>query len=134
MDYKEMLAKARKETPEIAVSNYKKFEIPEPEIAKQGKKTIVVNFHKIAEYLGRETEDLIKFLGRELATSAVMDGYKAVFTGNFNRKIFEDKIKRYVDTYVKCPECGRHETSLKKEDRIAYMECMACGAKKPVIA
>lgn len=134
MNYKEMLEKARKETPEITINTHKKFEVPAPEISRIGKKTMVLNLNKIAEYIGRETEDMLKFLSRELATSAVMEGYKAVFTGGFSRRILEDKLNRYIDTFVKCSECGRYETSLKKEDRITYIECMACGARKPVIA
>ncbi|MDD5417920.1 MAG: translation initiation factor IF-2 subunit beta [Candidatus Nanoarchaeia archaeon] len=132
MDYNEMLKKARETMPEISISK-SRFEVPEPNVANQGKKTVLLNFNKITEYIQRDTDDILKFLTRELATSAVIEGHKAVFTGKFSRKQIADKINRYVSMYVKCGECGRFETKLKKEDRITYMECMACGAKKPVI-
>src|SRR6266566_796206 len=46
----------------------------------------------------------------------------------------EERIKSYVDAYVLCQECGRPDTRLVKEDRIAMLECDACGARRPVKA
>lgn len=131
MDYKEMLKTARENMPEITISK-KKFEVPKVDTIRQGKKTIVTNFNKVAEYINRNANDLLKFLTRELATSAVMEGHKAIFNGGFNRRMLNEKIDKYVNNFVKCSECGRFETTLNKEDRITYMKCIACGAKKPV--
>ena len=43
-----------------------------------------------------------------------------------------EKISQYVKEYVLCPECGKPDTRLMKEDKFIFIKCSACGAKKPV--
>ena len=44
----------------------------------------------------------------------------------------EEKFEDYVNTFVTCSECGKPDTHLVKEGRTQVIECMACGAKRPV--
>ena len=34
--------------------------------------------------------------------------------------------------FVICKECGKPDTELKKENRLNFINCLACGAKHPV--
>ncbi|MBU2104898.1 MAG: translation initiation factor IF-2 subunit beta, partial [Nanoarchaeota archaeon] len=42
------------------------------------------------------------------------------------------KIEQYVGEFVLCKECGKPDTELKKEDRLTFIHCLACGAKHSV--
>lgn len=42
------------------------------------------------------------------------------------------KVEQYAKEYVLCKECGKPDTELSKQDRIASIHCLACGAKHPV--
>jgi len=129
--YDELLKKVRKELPEV-IFKKERFEVPRISGGYQGNHTIVNNFKQIADYVRRKPEHLLKFLTRELATQARLDGVRADFTGRFRSNEINDKINAYVDQFVKCHECGKPDTKLVKQDRLTVMTCMACGSKKPV--
>ena len=40
----------------------------------------------------------------------------------------------YAHEFVFCPECGKPDTKLEKEDKFSFIKCLACGAKNYVKA
>ncbi|PIO00049.1 translation initiation factor IF-2 subunit beta [archaeon CG10_big_fil_rev_8_21_14_0_10_43_11] len=129
--YKQLLEKARKELPE-EVFKKSRFTVPSVESFIQGKKTIFSNFAKIIDYINRDKEHVLKFLSKELATSAVIESGKAVFIGKFSGTQIADKIKKYLKEFVICTECGKPDTHMQKENRVTFLKCAACGATRPV--
>lgn len=128
-NYNELLDRA-----EDKVTRGKKeqrFEVPEPELHRQGPVTIISNFSEIADDLGREEKHLLKFLAGELAAPGELDGSRAKFQGKFRKRQVREKLDDYVDEYVLC-ECGRPDTELKEEDSVTRLKCHACGAKDVV--
>jgi translation initiation factor 2 subunit 2 len=131
MKYEEMLRRARKAIPK-EVFERPRFEIPRGDSFIQGNRTIIVNFKPIASYLNRDPNHLLKYLLGELATFGTLDGARAIFTGRFGSQAINQKIEKYINEFVTCSECKKPDTRLIREDRITFMKCMACGAKKPV--
>ncbi|MCD4666306.1 translation initiation factor IF-2 subunit beta [archaeon] len=129
--YETLLKSAYKSLPEKKEDS-SRFEIPKVSMLIQGNKTIISNFLKIAEILRREPQHMLKYLQRELAAPAYIDGPRLIL----NRKIFasqiNQKIEQYANDFVLCYECKKPDTIIKKEDRVMKIKCMACGAKHPV--
>ena len=129
--YDALLQRAKKALPE-ALSSGERFQIPEADIVVEGKTTILRNFLDIVEAIRREPNMVLTYLLRELGTAGAQDGRRVVFKGKVTAQQVADRVKSYVDTYVMCQECGRPDTRLVKEDRVAMLECDACGARRPV--
>lgn len=130
-EYLKLLKKARSELP-AKVFEKTRFKIPLVDSLIQGKKTVFNNFNKFPDVLNRPREHLIKFLTKELGTTAALLNNRLIIVGKFSPTQLNEKIKKYVNEFVKCSECSKPDTKLLKEDRIVYIKCMACGAKKPV--
>ena len=128
--YEEMLTRIYERLPE-KVKERPRFEIPKVDSFIQGNRTIVTNLTHIATYLNRDINHLLKFLSRELATSANIEGYRVIFTGKFPANLLNTKIEKYINEFVICAECKKPDTKFEKEDRILFIKCLACGAKKP---
>ncbi len=133
MEYEQLLKKAYKEMPQSAEST-ERFDIPKAQGHIQGSKTVISNFTSICSTLRREQEHLLKFLQRELATPATIDGPRLVLGRKIASSSINEKIKQYTDLFVLCPECKKPDTQLKKEDRVTTIKCTACGAKHPIKA
>ena len=98
----------------------------------EGKKTILTNFFQIASYLRRAPEHFQKFLLKELAVSGQKEGDRLVLNRKVSSSQINQKIEQYTKEYVLCKECGKPDTELIKQDRIAFIHCLACGAKHSV--
>ncbi len=109
-----------------------RFEIPKIEGRFEGKKTILTNFFQIASYLRRSPETFLKFLTKELATKATIDGERLILNIKVPRKKINPKIEKYVEEFVLCKECRKPDTELIKEGKFTMLHCLACGAKHPV--
>lgn len=133
MDYESLLNKAYEKLPKTEEQK-DRFQVPLVETMIQGNQTIIKNFSQIAEALRREPSHILKFLAKELATPAGLDGTRAILQAKFSQKIIQQKIETYVIEYVFCKECKRPDTRLVREDRITILKCEACGAKSPVKA
>ena len=133
MDYESLLNKAYEKLPKTE-EQIDRFQVPLAETMIQGNQTIIKNFSQIAETLRREPSHILKFLAKELATPAGLDGSRAILQAKFSQKIIQQKLEVYVTEYVFCKECKRPDTKLTKEDRITILKCEACGAKSPVKA
>ncbi len=130
-DYEELLKKAEAELPEN-VSGTERFTIEKIRGHLEGNKTVVVNLRKIAKDLGREESHLLKYLLRELATPGRIERERVIFGTKVAASAINRKIKKYVSEFVLCSECHKPDTKLTEEKEIAYLKCLACGAKKPV--
>ena len=109
-----------------------RFEVPVIEGHIEGKKTILTNFLIIASYIRRNPEHFQKFILKELATSGQREGERLILNNKIASSKINAKIDRYVKEFVICKECGKPDTELKKENRLSFMQCLACGAKHPV--
>jgi len=131
LDYRKMLDEAYSELPP-SVFERKRFEVPKPSVTISGSRTIFHNFKEICDTINRNPNHVLKFLSKEMATAAAMEGSRVIFQGRFEVETFERLIKRYVDQYVMCPVCRRPDTRIVKEKRLYFLECEACGARSPV--
>jgi translation initiation factor 2 subunit 2 len=109
-----------------------RFEIPQIEGHIEGKKTILTNFLNITSHIRREPEHLQKFILKELATSGQREGDRLILNNKIPSSKINAKIEQYVKEFVICKECGKPDTELKKENRLNFINCLACGAKHPV--
>jgi translation initiation factor 2 subunit 2 len=133
MDYESLLNKAYEKLPKIE-EHIDRFKIPIVETMIQGNQTIIKNFSQITEILRRDSSHILKFLAKELATPAGLDGARAIFQSKISQKMIQQKLEIYVNDYVLCRECKRPDTKLIKEGRITFLKCEACGAKSSVKA
>ncbi|MCK4555544.1 MAG: translation initiation factor IF-2 subunit beta [Candidatus Aenigmarchaeota archaeon] len=130
-DYNKLLKSARAQLPKH-VFETKRFEIPKPMSIIVGNRTILKNFDELATTLRRDPKHLLKYMAKELASQATVEGKSAVFMGKFGMIQMGKKFNAYVETFVLCPECKKPDTKLMKEDRLAFIKCEACGARKAV--
>ncbi|MBU2589875.1 MAG: translation initiation factor IF-2 subunit beta [Nanoarchaeota archaeon] len=133
LKYEELLKKANKELPQEKLKAAR-FEIPKVKGHVQGNKTIISNFGDIVATFMREPGHLLKYLQRELATPASIDGPRLILGRKLSSAFINSKIEQFANTFVLCPECKRPDTQLKKDGPVLIMQCMACGAKHPVKA
>lgn len=129
--YEQMLneAYAKIKKPE---STGERFEIPKVEGHIEGKKTILTNFFQISSYLRRDPEHFQKFLLRELATQGQKEGDRMILNNKIPSTKINQKIEEYTKEFVLCKQCGKPDTEIIKEDRVAFLHCLACGAKHSI--
>lgn len=130
--YNELLDKLYKQVKRIKVSE--RFEVPKVEGMIEGSKTIITNFSQICSILRRKPEHLAKFLSRELAAQASIEGDRLILNRRLLSTQINDKIQAYVNEFVICPECKKPDTELIKEKNFMFLHCLACGAKHSVRA
>lgn len=128
MDYAELLKKARKSLPDLAARG-ERFETPTADVA-TGKQTALKNFSEIAKTLRREPKHLAKFLFKELAVPGSMNGAELILQGRISAPLINQRIEEYLREYVLCHECGKPDTALQRAERIEFLKCEACGARR----
>lgn len=131
MSYREMLERAYERLPR-RVEKYERFEVLRPQVFQVGKRTILLNFKEICEALNRDPKHLLKYLSREMATLASMEGTRAIFQGVFRQDTIRNLIEAYTKRYVICPVCKRPDTRIVKEKRLTFLVCEACGARSSI--
>ena len=130
--YEQLLDRTYSLIPEKAATA-ERFEIPIADSFTQGNKTIIKNFDFIAETLRRDREYLVKFLSRELAVPASLEGKRLVLAGRFNGRVINERIAAFTNAYVLCKECKKPDTKLVDVGRgVKTLVCEACGARSPV--
>lgn len=134
MDYEELLKKARKELPKVTETSKERFEIPTVKGHVEGNKTIVTNFIQICNIFSRDPAQLLKYLQKELATPAQIDGQRLIFGRKLSSDFINHKVEQFARSFVLCKECGKPDTKLIKEGRFLFLKCTACGAKQSVSA
>jgi len=131
MNYEEMLKQAYSKLPERKITS-ERFEIPKALGHIQGNKTVISNFSQICDIFNRSHDHLLKYLQRELATPAIIDGPRLVFGRKLSASLINNKIEQYCKEAVLCSECKKPDTKLEKENNVTIIKCMVCGAKHPV--
>lgn len=131
MEYEKLLDEAY-EKVKIVEGKGERFEIPKITGHFEGKKTILTNFLAIADHLRRNPEHFQKFLLKELAASGQIENERLVMNIKVPSAKINEKISDYTKEFVICKECGKPDTELKKEDRLSFIHCLACGAKHSV--
>jgi len=131
-DYAKLLDKAYSNLPK-AVGTGERFEIPKVVGIRMGRRTIVQNFGDISSVLNRDPHHLLKFLSREMATAASLDGSRAIFQGKFDVGTVTRLLSIYAQRFVICPICNRPDTKMEKEGRYLFLRCEACGARSSVL-
>lgn len=109
-----------------------RLEIPKPEVIISGNRTFINNFGEIANIIRRKPEHMLKFLSKELASPAHIEGGRAIFQGKLYANLIEKKLESYYKEFLYCPECKKPDTQIIKQDRISILKCEACGAKTPI--
>ncbi len=131
MDYEELLKRARKELPEIS-KEVSRFEVPKVLGHVQGNRTVISNFHQIADALGRPVEHFLKYILKELATPGDLKSSALIIGTKVPASRVNEKIRQYVKDFVMCEECNRPDTKLVKEDKTTFIKCSVCGARHAV--
>lgn len=128
--YEELLDRAFSRIPVRDPSKGVVFEVPSIETIAVGTKTIVKNFRNIAHVVGRDEKLLMKYLVKELAAAGSIDeAGNLILSGRFSAQVLDKLLKRFVDTYVKCPTCGSIHTVLEKSKKTFKLKCLACSAE-----
>ncbi len=131
MDYEQLLKRAREQLPEQTGTG-ERFEIPKAKGRIEGNKTVVTNFKEIVDQLRRDQDMFLKYLQRELAVPASIDGPRLVLNSKIKAALVNSKIELFAKDFVICKQCGKPDTQLQKHEGILVMKCAACGAKNPV--
>jgi translation initiation factor 2 subunit 2 len=129
--YETLLKKAKAQLPEKKEAT-ERFEIPKVMGRIEGNKTIITNYLQICQTLRREPEQILKYLQRELAVPASIDGPRLVLGSKIPSKMINQKVFNYAHSFVICKECKKPDTKIIKEGRISFLKCLACGAKHPI--
>lgn len=130
-EYEKLLDRALKQIPHTSPGE-DRFKIPEPEVDVTGNRTTLRNLKDIADALNREPTHLMRYLLREVGTAGNLDGVKGLFQGKFEVDVLRDRVNRYVEEFVICPECGKPDTKIMKQGRAHLLKCEACGARHSV--
>lgn len=132
-DYAALLKRARAKVPE-KVGTGERFVMPTVEVLQEGKQTVVRNMAEVLDRLNRSSDHLVPILLREIGTAGSYDDGRLVLQGKVAEDNLNNRLVKYVETYVICGECGRPDTHLVKEERTTIVKCDACGAHRPVKA
>lgn len=132
-DYISKLERARENLP-AHVFEKSRFEIPKPEVFKEGNKTWITDWNRILKIINRENnaDHLAKHLAGEFATSATEAQGRLCLQGKFSRSMITREFEAYVKDFVLCEECSKPDTKLLREGRILIKVCEACGARVAV--
>jgi len=131
MEYNEMLKRVRENLPD-SVKTRDRFEIPAVKGHVEGNKTIIVNFQQICQIFDRSPKSVFKYILKELASPGVIDGSRVIFGRKLSSEMVNEKLKKFSDNFVICPECGKPETKIEKHEGVVFLRCSACGAKSNV--
>ncbi len=131
MTYEDLLDKAKQELPDEIVQE-SRFEIPNVKGHVEGNKTIIANFHDIADKLGRDPEHLLKYVLHEIASPGEIVQNRVVIGAKVSASRINEKITYYAEEYVFCKECGKPDTELQIDDDVTILKCNACGARQSV--
>jgi len=130
-DYEKLLDRALERVPKAA-SREGRFKIPEPDVEVAGNRTTLRNLKEIADALNRDPNHLMKYLLREVGTAGNLEGTRGVFQGKFGGGTLQDRVNRYIEEFVFCPECRKPDTKIIKRGRVYMLKCEACGARASV--
>ena len=119
--------------PELA-GDRRKFLMKPPQVIREGSKRVVfTNFGDICKTMNRSIDHVNAFMLAEMGTTGSIDASnRMVIKGRFPPKAIEQIIRRYVAEYVTCSSCKSPATALQKQNRLFFMQCNNCGARRSV--
>merc|ERR1712176_1493937 len=88
------------------------------------------NFMSVMESLGRKPDLFVGFLKSECGLDSGLAGddrriLRVQFRGDGLKSRLHGLLAKFVDTYVKCRQCGSHDTDLQQ----GKLECRSCKAQ-----
>ncbi|MEW5996351.1 MAG: translation initiation factor IF-2 subunit beta [Candidatus Micrarchaeota archaeon] len=133
MGYEELLEEAYAKLPEKSRGG-ERFEIPVLDCFNEGNKTIVKNFQAAAGKVRRMPDEMAKFLSKELAVPATVEGERLILHRKLRAEVVNKKFEEYVKGHVICRQCGKPDTHIIHEagGRARTLVCEACGARSVV--
>lgn len=131
--YEELLRRVKEGLPETT-GGKERFQVPEPDVLLEGSTTVLRNFADICDVINRDPQQVFAFLLREFGTAGSLEDRRALFKVRLSQEQVNGRIRSYVEEYVLCAECDRPDTHIVKEDRIAILQCDACGARRALKA
>jgi translation initiation factor 2 subunit 2 len=114
------------------LKKHERYELPEADAFIEGNVTIIRNYNEIVSALGRRPEHILKFLSKELAAPASIDGARAIIQRKLKKHVVDGKIRDYAKGYVICHECGRPDTKVSELEGQRIIKCEACGGWWPM--
>lgn len=131
-DYEALLKRAHETMPDEESEKGERWSVPELDLIYEGRTTVWKNFQETVDSVRRDADHILGHILRSLGSAGSREGRRVIFKSQIPREKLFDRIEEYVNTYVICGECGKPDTHLVKEGRTQVIECMACGAKRPV--
>ncbi len=131
MKYEELLEKAYTELPDV-LKEHSRFERPKVESIIQGKTTFIRNLNELAKAINRDIGLVSKYLIKELGTAGTHDDQHLTLKGQFRESQIQDRFDAFLDEFVLCSECSRPDTKIMREERINFLICEACGARRSI--
>ena len=128
MDYSELLKRAKSELPDLKKEG-SRLEIPKA-VIQTGKQTVIKNFSNIAEVLRRDPKHISKFLFKELAVPGTIRNGELLLQGKISPGLINQRLDEYIKQFVLCHECNKADTVFQKIDRVIFIKCEACGARR----
>lgn len=101
--------------------------ISKPEIKFENKKTYWINFKKNCSQINRTTEQVQKFIEKELSTnSSINDKGQLLLRGRYDFANISKQFKMYIKYYVQCSTCKSFNTEIFRNtsNRLDYLKCL----------
>ena len=131
-EYEKLLKRIEKNLTKNSKVADSRFELPPVDVMWEGQKTYLRNFAEYPKIMRRDTTKLLQYLSKEFAVPAERVGDTAMFIGKRDPDDFTRLLKIYVSDYIECPTCKSPDTRMKKERRLHFLICEACGAKSTI--
>merc|ERR1712060_613075 len=91
------------------------------------------NFGDICKSMNRTQDHVYSFMLAEMGTTGSIDASsRMVIKGRFPPKAIEQIIRRHVSERGSCSSCKSPNTTLQKQNRLYFMQCNNCGARRSV--
>ena len=94
-----------------------------------------MNFEKVANSLNRNLEHLFQYVLSELGIEGTIGGEnQANFKAKVTQISLQKVLTKYINDYVRCPNCKSFKTILKKDPstRVQQIFCENCKSEKTV--
>jgi translation initiation factor 2 subunit 2 len=131
-EYLKLLDRAMQEIPQKAKKVGTQV-IPNLVIFNVGTSTVIKNFREYCDRIRRDEKIVMKYLLKELgAPGSINENGQLVIQGKFSSSSINSLMDRFLKIYVRCSTCGSYDTVLKREGKVWYVSCLACGAQTPV--
>ena len=122
--------------PEISKrqEDHHRIKIPPPLVGKEGtRRTVWTNFADICDVMGRKYDHVMQYALAEMGTSGSLDAEKQfIIKGRFQQKQIQAVLRHYVAEYVVCRTCKSADTLMRRENRMHFLDCRACGSTRSV--